>query len=582
MDSNMPRPSLRAAYITAISLSICLYACNYDATPDDSPVSGVNSALVLGDTVGTMLAQVSHASEEHEQLLTYTVVGGYRVHQGDIILGKESMAATDSSLLTDSCTMATFGQRWFNAVVPYDFDASIAAARQTTILKALHAWEELTPLRFVRRTVETDFVRFTGGRGCSSYVGRQGGMQYITLQDEASGTCMTQDIIMHEVGHAVGLWHEQSRTDRDAWVTVDLCYVQAGKEHNFNRESSYPVGAYDSKSIMHYASGAFRSSLRVDVPSCVTVPPKPTNGWPITNKDGSLITPSTFPTATDALGIGSLYGHVTRKDFNKDGRADLLWHNGTTGTTQVWFMSGTSMASQASIDPRYSVPDSSGWRLISNGDLNQDGKTDLLWHNGSTGATQAWFMDGVTMFSQAAVDPRYSVPDSSGWVLSATGDLNYDGKVDLLWHHGGTGVTQVWFMDGVTMASQTAVDPRYRRLGASGWRLSGTGDFNYDGKVDLLWHNGISGATQVWYMDGSTVVSEVAVDPRYSVPDSSGWRLSATGDFDYDGKVDLLWHNGVTGATQVWYMNGVNMASQAAIDPRYSVPDSSGWLPAGT
>jgi hypothetical protein len=269
------------------------------------------------------------------------------------------------------------------------------------------------------------------------------------------------------------------------------------------------------------------------------------------------------------------------KDFNKDGKIDLVWHNGGTGQTQVWFMDGVTMASQATLDPRYPVLDSSGWSFAGTGDFNYDGKVDVVWHNGGTGVTKVWYMDGVTMASQAALDPRYPTPDSSGWRFAGTGDFNYDGKVDVVWHNGGTGQTQVWYMDGVTMTNQAPLDPRYPTPDSSGWRFAGTGDFNYDGKVDVVWHNGGTGATQVWYLDGVTMTSQATLDPRYPTPDSSGWRFAGTGDYDYDGKIDVLWHNGTTGATQVWYLDGVTMASQAAIDPRYSVPDSSGWRVAG-
>jgi hypothetical protein len=269
------------------------------------------------------------------------------------------------------------------------------------------------------------------------------------------------------------------------------------------------------------------------------------------------------------------------KDYNQDRTTDIVWHQGSTGITQVWFMSGVTMSSQAQVDPRYLVPDSSGWRFAGTGDFNGDGKTDILWHNGGTGATQAWFMDGVTMASQAQVDPRYLVPDSSGWLFAGTGDFNYDGQTDILWHNGGTGATVAWYMDGITMTSQAQVDPRYPVPDSSGWRFAGTGDFNHDGKVDILWHNGGTGATQAWFMDGVTMTSQAQVDPRYPVPDSSGWLFDMTGDFNGDGKVDILWHNGSTGATQAWFMDGVTMTSQAQVDPRYLVPDSSGWLPAG-
>lgn len=70
-------------------------------------------------------------------------------------------------------------------------------------------------------------------------------------------------------------------------------------------------------------------------------------------------------------------------------------------------------------------------------------------------------------------------------------------------------------------------------------------------------------------------------NPRYPVLDSGGYRFAGTGDFNYDGKTDIIWHNGSAGDSAVWFMDGVTMVYQAPLDPRYPVPDSSGWLLAG-
>ncbi len=434
----------------ALSVVGCLEDDDMGASYEDvSDFSAPPMALMAEGAIGTITVNAIQSGVQNEQELTYEIIDGNRIHQGDIMLGKEEPSTTVNP---DSCVMTTLGNAWSNGVVYYTFGAGITAANQNSILGALRAWENVSALRFVERTTQNDYIEFFNGTGCWSYVGRQGGKQQISLQDNASGTCMGQGTIMHEVGHSVGLWHEQSRQDRDSFVTVDLCYCQAGKEHNFNKEVSTAVGGYDYVSLMHYSSSAFRSSLRTDKAECAG---KPTSGYPLLRKNGSLITPSSAPTTTDIAGVASIYGVAPA--------ADIIWqHN--SGQVHYWPMKDGVRQGGYNI---YTPVDST-WTLRGVGDMNGDGTDDIVWQHNS-GQVHYWpMLNGVRQGGY-----NIFTPVDSTWTLRGVGDVNGDGTDDIVWQHN-SGQVHYWPMkDGVRQGGYDIFTPV-----DSTWTLVGVGNVN--------------------------------------------------------------------------------------------------------
>lgn len=149
--------------------------------------------------------------------------------------------------------------RWPNARVPFRRDAALSATQRAAVDGAIAHWEANTPFRFVARTTEADFVTFVPGTAdgaCWSQVGRVGGEQTIQVNNCSQGP------IIHEIGHAVGFWHEHTRYDRNSFVTVNLANVEPGLEYAFNRyvdegRDGADAGDYDYGSIMHYGTHAF-------------------------------------------------------------------------------------------------------------------------------------------------------------------------------------------------------------------------------------------------------------------------------------------------------------------------------------
>ena len=96
-------------------------------------------------------------------------------------------------------------------------------------------------------------------------------------------------------------------------------------------------------------------------------------------------------------------------------------------------------------------------------------------------------------------------------------------------------------------------------------------DFDDDCKSDILWRNAVTGQTYFYPMNGTTVLGTEGL--IRTVPDLN-WQVAGTGDFDGDGKADILWRNLSTGENYIWLMNGLSTASQGSVN---FVDPASGW-----
>ncbi|XP_062399981.1 hatching enzyme 1.2-like [Sardina pilchardus] len=139
--------------------------------------------------------------------------------------------------------------------VPYNVSDAFSAQKKAVIQNALQTFHEKTCIRFVPYVKQKDFIRIVSRGGCYSYVGRNGGGQTVSLNVNG---CVYKGVVQHELLHALGFFHEQTRSDRDKYVKINFENIRAGVSRNFNKYDTNNLNtAYDYGSVMHYSRKAF-------------------------------------------------------------------------------------------------------------------------------------------------------------------------------------------------------------------------------------------------------------------------------------------------------------------------------------
>ncbi|KAI2655271.1 Meprin A subunit beta [Labeo rohita] len=171
---------------------------------------------------------------------------GLNLREGDIMMLNQTNAISGNQY------------RW-NITIPYELSVNLSLNYKGVIFRAFEQFRLKSCIDFKPRAAEDiSYISVESREGCWSYVGRTSpGAQTLSI----GNGCGFKAIVEHEFLHALGFWHEQSRYDRDDYVTINFTNIITGYEHNFDKysENVTTTGGtpYDYYSVMHYDKNAF-------------------------------------------------------------------------------------------------------------------------------------------------------------------------------------------------------------------------------------------------------------------------------------------------------------------------------------
>jgi hypothetical protein len=218
----------------------------------------------------------------------YDVVGGHALVEGDIDLGPVDQLRGVGDPTARSNTNLIYGAQFPSSTIFYVKPTFNVSA----IVAAMNDITAKTDVDFVQLPVALpglsgiQFALSSDPGVSSSPVGYQGGFQTVKVWSTHG-----QGVVEHEVLHALGMWHEQQRIDRDSFITVNLGCAPIDRWHNFDK-TGLPVGVFDFNSIMIYGSFSFSF-----IPNCPVM----------TKKNGATFSGNSVLSAGDIAAVNLLY-----------------------------------------------------------------------------------------------------------------------------------------------------------------------------------------------------------------------------------------------------------------------------------
>ncbi|MGL5015152.1 MAG: M12 family metallopeptidase [Bacteroidales bacterium] len=241
---------IKSFILISLIFTSCDNPVSYDESISEIKTKGSQKDVVYPEIVYSKnTPNVIHINDS----ITVEKLDSLHIFEGDIVLSNYQITLIRKS--NKSGVMSSAIRYWPNRTVYYDFSSDFT--KQESVMGAIREWESRTSLKFLPRTSGTkSYIQFIHDDGNYSSLGMIGGKQYISLHKELSNV----GTAIHEIGHAIGLFHEHTREDRDQYVRIIYDNIEKNKEHNFKKYgkgNGFDIGEFDFNSIMLYSSYAF-------------------------------------------------------------------------------------------------------------------------------------------------------------------------------------------------------------------------------------------------------------------------------------------------------------------------------------
>ena len=247
----------------------------------------------------------------------------------------------------------------------------------------------------------------------------------------------------------------------------------------------------------------------------------------------------TLPLPTD-----DLYRFMGIGDFDGDGRDDVLLRRRDNRAWLYYAVQTPGASPRVALREGFGITDNPAFELRGVGDLNGDGRDDLVLRNTATGEWIAYLMNGLRSELRRGLGATRNLR----YVFAGLGDFNGDGRDDLLLRHTGLGAWISYEMN----ASVRGVLRRTALTRNRAFAFEGIGDLNGDGRDDVLLRNVSTGEWIHYEMNGSRAV----LRRHLGVPRDAAFGYAAIGDFDGDGDGSLLLRHMDTGGWVEYDMSG--------------------------